>query len=424
MCILYLEGEILNMIYARTILKSIITSTEEYPVTLITGARQVGKSTVVSYFETKGYKYISFDDTELLKKAKENPKKFIEEQGFPIIIDEIQRAKELFIEIENIVNKTRREKGTLAANGMYILTGSQKFHLMKGVSESLSGRVGIIEMEPLSQAEIRNWKEQPFIVDLEQLSNKVDDRYLSDDDLYLSIVRGFYPARWEIEGKPINNYYSNYLRTFIERDVRELINIKDLNKFENFIKVLASTTGEELNINNISKIVGIDNKTVESWLSILIVSNIITILEPYYEDSINKRIVKTKKIYFNDTGFACYLIGIDSPKALKLSSFKGRIFETYIHNEIRKSFKNNMIDVQMFYYRDNNQNEIDFILLKDGNLYLIEAKSGKQYGIDDVKAFKQLENTKYNIAGKCILCCSNEMYKISSQIYAFPIKCI
>lgn len=412
------------MIYARTILKSIITSTEEYPVTLITGARQVGKSTVVSYFETKGYKYISFDDTELLKKAKENPKKFIEEQGFPIIIDEIQRAKELFIEIENVVNKTRREKGTLAANGMYILTGSQKFHLMKGVSESLSGRVGIIEMEPLSQAEIRNWTEQPFIVDLEQLSNKVDDRYLSDDDLYLSIVRGFYPARWEIEGKPINNYYSNYLRTFIERDVRELINIKDLNKLENFIKVLASTTGEELNINNISKIVGIDNKTVESWLSILIVSNIITMLEPYYEDSINKRIVKAKKIYFNDTGFACYLIGIDSPKALKLSSFKGRIFETYIHNEIRKSFKNNMVDVQMFYYRDNNQNEIDFILLKDGNIYLIEAKAGKQYGIEDVKAFKQLENTKYNIAGKCILCCANEMYKISSQIYAFPIRCI
>ena len=412
------------MIYARTILKSIIASTEEYPVTLITGARQVGKSTVVSYFETKGYKYISFDDTELLTKAKENPKKFIEEQGFPIIIDEIQRAKELFIEIENVVNKTRRAKGTLAANGMYILTGSQKFHLMKGISESLSGRVGIIEMEPLSQAEIRNWTEQPFIVDLEQLSNKTDGRYLSDDDLYLSIVRGFYPARWEIEGKPINNYYFNYLRTFIERDVRELINIKDLNKFENFIKVLASTTGEELNINNISKIVGIDNKTVDSWLSILIVSNIITILEPYYEDSINKRIVKTKKIYFNDTGFACYLIGIDSPKALKLSAFKGRIFETYIHNEIMKSFKNNMIDVQMFYYRDNNQNEIDFILLKDGNLYLVEAKAGKQYGIDDVKAFKQLENTKYNIAGKCILCCANEMYKISSQIYAFPIRCI
>ena len=412
------------MIYNRTILNSIITSLDEYPVTLITGARQVGKSTLVSYFENKGYKYLTFDDTSLLAEAKKDPKKFIEKYGYPLILDEIQRAKELFIEIESMVNKVRKEEGSLKANGMYILTGSQKFHLMKGVSESLSGRVGIIEMEPLSQAEIRGWKEEIFDVNADKLFKKSNSRQLDEDDLYLSIVRGFYPARWEIEGKPIKNYYSNYLRTFIERDVLELINIRDLQKFENFIKVIASLTGEEYNANNISKIVGIDNKTVDSWLSILIVSNLITLLNPYYEDSINKRIVKTKKLYFNDTGLACYLIGIDSPNTLKLSTFKGRLVETYIHNEIRKSFKNNAIDVQMFYYRDNNQNEIDLIILNDGNLYLIEAKSGKQYGINDIKGFKQLANTKYNIAGQCIICCSKEIYRISSQTYAFPITCI
>ena len=412
------------MKYDRTILKEVINSIEEYPVTLVTGARQVGKSTLVSYFEEKGYKYITFDNTDLLAAAKKNPKEFIENQGYPIIIDEIQRAKELFIEIENIVNDVKKNKGTLAANGMYILTGSQKFHLMKGVSESMSGRVGIIEMEPLSQSEIHSWDEKPFLVNNEQLLQKSNDRVLSEDDLYLSIVRGFYPARWEIEGKPIKNYYSNYLKTFIERDVSELINIKDLRKFENFIKIIASLTGEEYNVNNISKVAGIDNKTVESWLSILIVSNLVTLLEPYYEDSINKRIVKKNKIYFNDTGLACYLIGIDSPKTLKLSDFKGRMIETYIHNEICKSYKNNNIEVQMFYYRDNNQNEIDFIILRDGSLYFIEAKAGKQYGTNDVKGFKQLLNTKYNIAGQCIICCSEEMYRISSQIYAFPIRCI
>ena len=415
---------VLFMIYNRTILKEIIDSVDEYPVTLVTGARQVGKSTLVSYFEGKGYKYITFDDTELLAKAKENPKKFIKDQGYPIIIDEIQRAKELFIEIENVVNDVKKNKGTLAAVGMYILTGSQKFHLMKGVSESMSGRVGIIEMEPLSQSEIHGWDEIPFEIDNEKLMQKTNDRFLSEDDLYTSIVRGFYPARWEIEGKPIKNYYSNYLKTFIERDVSELINIKDLRKFENFIKIIASLTGEEYNENNISKVAGIDNKTVESWLSILIVSNLVTLVAPYYEDSINKRIVKKNKIYFNDTGLACYLIGIDSPKTLKLSDFKGRIVETYIHNEICKSYKNNNIEIQMFYYRDNNQNEIDFIILRDGNLYFIEAKSGKQYGVNDIKGFKQLLNTKYNIAGQCIICCSEEMYRISSQIYAFPIRCI
>lgn len=412
------------MIYSRTILNAIKNSVDEYPVTLITGARQVGKSTLVSYFENNNYKYLTFDDTDLILEAKTNPKKFLEKYGTHLILDEIQRVKELFIEIENVVNKIKKEKGTLEANGLYILTCSQKFHLMKGVSESLSGRVGIVEMEPLSQAEIKGWKEEPFMYDLDKIMNKCDERNLSNTELYESIVRGFYPARWEIENKPIKNYYSNYLKTFIEKDVRELINIKDLQKFENFVKLIASLTGEEYNSNNISKTIGIDSKTANSWLSILEASNLITLLEPYYEDSINKRIVKSKKIYFNDTGLACYLIGIDSPKALMLSSFKGRIIETYIHNEIVKSYKNNNIEIQMFFYRDNNQNEIDFIILYDGNLFLIEAKSGKQYGKNDIKAFKQLLDTKYNIVGQCIICLNEEIYRVQSQVYAFPIKCI
>ena len=412
------------MIYKRTILNSVIESTNDYPVTLITGARQVGKSTLVSYFENKGYKYITFDDTDLLAKAKNNPKQFIEDLHYPVIIDEIQRAKELFIEIENVVNKVRKEKGSSKANGMYILTGSQKFNLMKGVSESLSGRVGIIEMEPFSQAEINDWAEDEFIVNNDKLMEKSNNRLLTDENLYISIIRGFYPARWEIENKPIKNFYSNYLKTYIEKDVSELINIKDLRRFENFIKVVASYTGEEYNANNIAKVVGIDNKTATSWLNILLASNLITILEPYYEDSINKRIVKSKKIYMSDTGLACFLIGIDTPQTLKMSSFKGRIIETYIFNEIKKTYINHATDLHIFYYRDNNQNEIDFIILKDGNLYLIEAKSGIQYGINDIKGFKQLANTKYNIAGQCIICCSNEAYRIASQIYAFPIRSI
>ena len=411
------------MIYKRTILNSIITSVSEYPVTLITGARQVGKTVLASYFE-KTHKYITFDDTNLLNEAKKNPKAFIEKYKYPLIIDEVQRVKELFIEIEHIVNKVRKEKGTEEANGMYILTGSQKFHLMHGVSESLSGRVGIIEIEPLSQAEIKGWKEEIFSINMDKMMDKGNNRELTDTDLYLSIVRGFYPARWEFFEKPINRYYSNYLKTFIEKDVSELINIKDIPKFENFLKVVASLTGEELNINNVSKIVGIDNKTSESWLNVLVISNLITLLEPYYEDSINKRVVKRKKLYFNDTGLACFLIGIDLPKTLQLSSFKGRLVETYIHNEIVKSFKNNGVDIQMYYYRDNNQNEVDFIILRDGNLYLIEAKAGKKYSSDDIEGFKQLLKTKYSIAGQCIICTTENIYRLNSQAYAFPIRCI
>ena len=219
---------------------------------------------------------------------------------------------------------------------------------MKGVTESMSGRVGIIEMAPLSQCEINKWNEQNFTIDNDRLFNIAEKRDLDDDRLYESIVRGFYPARWEIEGKPIKNYYSNYTKAYIERDVSQLINLKDKQKFENMLKILASLTGEEYIPDNIAKTLGVDKNTIASWVSIAITGDIIRLLPPYYEDSINKRIIKRNKLYFNDTGLACYLLGIDSPSSLKKSTFKGRMVETYIHNEIVKSYENNGIEIKMY----------------------------------------------------------------------------
>lgn len=413
------------MLINRTILPIVIQSTEEYPVTLITGCRQVGKTTLASYFEKeKGYKYISFDDTELLDEAKSNPKLFLEKQGYPLIIDEVQKETSMFKEIERIVNEKRRKEGSWSANGMYILTGSQKFSLMKEVSESMSGRVGIIEMPPLSQSEIRGWKETPFIINNEALINRSETNRLSEDELYTSIVRGFYPARWEIENKPIANYYANYVKTYIDRDVSQLINLKDKVNFENMLKILASLTGEELVVDNVAKTIGVDNKTINHWISIAITGDIISLLPPYYEDSINKRIIKRNKLYFNDTGLACFLLGIDTPKALKLSTFKGRMVETYIHNEIVKSYLNNGITPNLFYYRDSNQNEIDLIILKDGSLYFVECKSGKNFSSKNIKGFSQLNKTKYEIEGQCIICTTEEAYRIVPSIYAYPIVCI
>ena len=414
------------MIFQRHIFSFVKQSLNEYPITLITGARQVGKTTLVTIIEKENnYKYLSFDDSDLLAFAKANPKKFINEHPAPIIFDEVQKAKEIFPEIEAVVNETRRKKGSQAANGMYILTGSQKFNLMKEVSESMSGRVSIIEMPPLSQNEIRGWLEPIFSVNNENMIGNSERRVLSDEDLYKSIVRGFYPARWEIEGKPMENYFSNYMKTYLDRDVSQLIALKDKTKFENLLRVLASLTGQEFIIDNIAKTIGVDKNTINAWTSIAIAGDIITLLSPYYETSINKRIVKRHKLYFNDTGFACYLLGIDSTKALRLSSFKGHLVETYIHNEIRKSYLNNGLeDKNMFFYRDNNQNEIDLILLRDGKLSLIECKSGKKYGIDSIKAFSQLKNTSYELGGQCIVCTTEEPYRISPNTYAYPIRCL
>ena len=414
------------MIFQRHILAAVKQSLNDYPITLITGARQVGKTTLVTIIEKEGlYKYLSFDNADLLSFAKTNPKKFIQEHPAPIIFDEIQRAQELFPEIQAFVNETRRLKGSQAANGMYILTGSQKFNLMKEVSESMAGRVSIIEMSPLSQAEIRGWAEPPFSVDNDNMIVNSEKRTLSDEDFYLSILRGFYPAQWENEKKPIKNYYSNYMKTYLDRDVSQLISLKDKLKFENFLCVLASLTGREFIPDNIAKTIGVDKNTVNSWMSIVVTSDIVTLLSPYYEISINKRIVKRHKLYFNDTGFACYLLGIDSIKTLNLSSHKDYIVETYIHNEIRKSYLNNGLDDKnMFFYRDNNQNEIDLILLCDGKLDFIESKSGKKFDVKSTKAFSQLKSTAYELGGQCIICTTEEPYRISPNTYAFPIKCI
>ena len=413
------------MLYKREILDAVIQCVDEYAITLITGARQVGKTTLVSYFEKeRGFTYLSFDDTDLLAEAKSDPKRFIDSHRPPLILDEVQRVPEIFLEIEAVVNRVKRTEGSQAANGMYILTGSQKFNLMKEVSESMSGRVGIVDMPPLSQREIRGWGGKEFTIDNEGLLDAAEERELGDEALYESIVRGFYPARWEITGKPIKNYYANYVKTYVERDVSELIHLRDRQKFENLLRILASLTGEEYVPDNIAKTLGVDKNTVSAWVSIAVTGDIVRLLQPYYEDSINKRIVKRNKLFFNDTGLACYLLGIDSPVSLKRSTFKGRMVETYIHNEIYKSYLNRGIEPKMFFYRDNNQNEIDLILVSDGKLDFIACKAGKKFGGDAIKGFRQLANTKFEINGQCVLCTTEDPYRIASGIFAFPIRCL
>ena len=183
-------------------------------------------------------------------------------------------------------------------------------------------------------------------------------------------------------------------------------------------------TGEEYVPDNIAKTLGVDKNTVSAWVSIAVTGDIVRLLQPYYEDSINKRIVKRNKLFFNDTGLACYLLGIDSPASLKKSTFKGRMVETYIHNEIYKSYLNRGIEPKMFFYRDNNQNEIDLILVSDGKLDFIECKAGKKFGGDAIKGFRQLANTKYEINGQCVLCTTEDPYRIASGVFAFPIRCL
>lgn len=406
----------------RTIKQPLLDSIKSYPVTLVTGARQVGKSTLCYELKKElNYNYVSLDDLDERQLANDDPKFFLTKHQAPLIIDEVQKAPILFEYIESIVNKKRLEIGN--ANGMYVLTGSQKFKLMKSVTESLAGRVGIINMSPLSFNEIISRKEIPFEVDI----NKVVGSYsynMTIDKLFEQITKGFYPELYRNPDLDKDSFYSNYVATYIDRDVSELIDVKNKLSFHKLMQLLASLTGEELIYDNIAKHIGVDKKTIISWISVLEASNIIYLLQPYFETSLTKRVVKRPKIYFKDTGLACYLAKLSDAKNLSVSHFSGHFVETYVINEIIKTYENTNTHAEFYYYRDNNQNEIDLIIQRKGQLSFIEIKSGMKFSKNDIKAFKQFEQSKYAIGESAVICLTESIYKIDENVYALPITSI
>ena len=240
-------------------------------------------------------------------------------------------------------------------------------------------------------------------------------------ELFKLIVKGSYPELYANNDIDINMFYSNYVDTYIERDVSQLINLKDKIKFQNFMEILASLTGEEVVYDTIAKAVGAKVETIKSWISILVAGEIVYLLQPYNEISIVKRVVKRPKIYFTDTGLACYLSRLNNENVLRNSIFKGRFVETYIVNEIRKSYRNNGLKDNFYYYRDTNQNEIDLVILDEGKLHFIECKTGVQFSKVDVKGFKQLANSNYEIGLSFIICNTTSIYKIDDNVYAIPL---
>ncbi len=406
----------------RTIKDVVHNSINSYPITLIIGARQIGKSTLCYELAKQyNYNYVSLDDIDNRSEALTDPKFFLSKHKAPLIIDEVQYAPILFNCLESIVNKKRLETGE--ANGMYILTGSQKFKLMQNVTESMAGRVGVINMSTLSYNETIGRNEIPFSVDLDKLFDRVEPK-ITIDRLFELITKGFYPELYRNNNLNVNTFYSNYVATYVDRDVSELVNVKNKLLFHKLMQLLASLTGEELVYDNLAKLVGVDKKTIVNWISVLEASNIIYLLQPYYELSLTKRVVKRPKIYFKDTGLACYLAKLGDPKSLAVSHFAGHFVETYVINEIIKSYENTESYAEFYYYRDNDQNEVDLIIQSNGELTLIEIKSGMNFNNSSIKGFKALEGSKYKINKSCIICLSTDIYKINDNVYALPISVI
>ena len=394
----------------RTLEKYILKISKQFPVILLTGARQVGKTTLFRKINN-GKKYITLDDPIIRTLAKKDPALFFKKFKPPVVIDEIQYAPELLPYIKIIADEYNK-------SDLIWLTGSQHFHLMKNVSESLAGRVAIINLSGFSMMEIYNkgLKQSPFIPKNKEIPSK-PDLY----EIYKKIWRGFFPKiainpdiEWEI-------FYSSYTQTYLQRDIRELSNIQDELRFINFLKILASRTGQLLNYSDISKEVGISVNTVKKWISILKTSNIIFLLNPFHSN-ISKRLIKSPKLYFLDTGLCSYLTEWTTYKTLEAGAFSGNIFETFVVGEIIKSYLHNGKQPPIYYYRDKDKNEIDLIIFKNGKVYPLEIKKYATPDKKDIKKFDLLEKLGLNIGIGGIICFTDEIIPLSEKYYAFPVN--
>lgn len=398
--------------YKRESVDFIKNVSDTFKVLLITGPRQVGKTTLLLSLKPDNMNYVTLDDVNLRRQAQEDPKMFLEEHPWPLLIDEAQYAPELFSYMKIIVDKEQK-------NGMYWLTGSQQFHLMKNASDSLAGRVGIINLNSFTYSEIIQNKNKKLFdpIDIRK-SPKIDV-----NDLYKIIYKGGMPELYNNKNISQEIFFQGYIDTYISRDVKSLTEIGNEMAFKKFIVSVASRTGEQLNYSSLANDSGISVPTAIKWLSILVTSGIVYLLEPYMSSQL-KRITHIPKIIFMDTGLACYLAGWSSARDLQLSSSAGHYLESYIISEIVKSYNARGIRPNISYYRDKDGKEIDLIFYKNNKLYPFEIKKTASPNSDMIKNFKELQKTKKEIGTGGIICFYDELMHLDKNNYIIPVSSV
>lgn len=400
---------------SRSLEKVVAQVTEEYPVVLVTGPRQVGKTTMLQkLMEGTDRSYVSLDDLNERSLAKTDPEMFLQLHKPPVLIDEVQYAPELFTYIKIHVDKTHKP-------GDFWLTGSQVFKLMQGVQESLAGRVAVLSMTSLSQAEIDGAVAAPFTVELDVLSARKNGRAPMDTPaIFERIFNGSMPAI--VSGQNTNRqiFYSSYLSTYIERDVRELSNAIDSLKFLRFMTAVAARCSGMLNVAEIALDADISQAQAKAWLQILETLGIIFYLHPY-SNNLLKRLVKTPKLYFYDTGLVSYLTKWSSAEVLESGAMNGAILENYVVSEVAKSYLNCGVEPYMYYYRDKDMKEIDIVLEHDGILNPIEIKKTANPGTELTRVFAVLDKGAVPRGNGAIICMKPELSAIDRSNFIVPI---
>lgn len=400
---------------SRDIENKILSLTQEYSAILITGPRQVGKTTVLRNLMDGTRTYVTLDDLEERALAKRDPALFLQLHSTPIMIDEVQYAPELFSYIKIAIDNG-------AEPGSFWLTGSQAFKLMELAQESLAGRIAILHMTSLSQHEIYgSGDSSPFTLDLLDLKLRKSTHASANlDEIYARIWQGSMPAFVSGKHKDRDIFYSSYMQTYIERDVKDQVSLSNPLQFGDFVRAAACRTGQMLNVHDIAQDVGVTDQTAKRWLQVLEKSDVIFFLRPY-SNNLLKRTVKTPKLYFFDTGLVAYLTRYSSPEILANGAINGAILENYVVAELRKSYFNNAKECLMWYYRDQNNHEIDLVIESNGYLHPLEIKRTANPSSQLIKDFHHIDKASTPRGIGAILCMRPELSAIDADHYIIPI---
>lgn len=415
------------MYIKRDIEEKIIEASQQFASITVYGSRQVGKLTLIRKIFPK-IEYVTLDDIEVRSYAISNPKEFLKYYGKPLIIDEIQKAPKLleYIKIEIDEMKKNCLKNNEKTKLLYILSGSNQFELQEAITESLAGRTCVFNLASLLYNEIKQRTSHssfnPDIAILREKERNLNNEYRSRKRIFEDIMIGGMPD-YVVNKVNRDMFFKSYITTYIEKDVRKVISADKETTFVNFMKYVALRTGCQLDCVEISRSIGIDARTVKSWITILETSGIIKLLQPYTKN-VSDRIVKTPKLYFMDTGLCAYLCGMPSAEILEKSAFAGAFYETYVVSEIIKSYYNNFKDTSnLYYYRDRDQYEVDLIIEDYDSIYPIEIKKGIN-PVSNNKNFKVLEKYKKNINIGLVIDSSNKVFPINDKVYYCPIDII
>lgn len=413
------------MYIKRAVEETVLKVSQTFPVLLVTGPHRVGKTTLLQQLMETGRKYVSLEDPDVRYLARNDPALFMQRYTPPILIEEIQYATELLPYIKMSVDASKRK-------GDFWITGSQVFPLMKNVSESLAGRVGIISLLGLSDAEIYGYANEPFTTDPERLRKRLQNIEMRNlDELYARIFKGSMPELYAEDSLDWETYYRSYVSTYLQRYIRDLSRVTNEMQFYNFMTVVAANTSKPVIYEELAKASGISAPTAKKWLSLLVSSHLVALVQPYYHNVL-KRVVKMPLMHFLDTGLAAYLLKWGNPEALEKGAMSGAFFESFVFSEIYKSYLNAGRDPPLFYYRDKDQKEIDLLIYQNGTIYPIEIKKVASPGKMAVKNFHALEPLKspeqfgelsalkVNVGTGSVVCMANDLFPVDGNNWYVP----